>query len=90
MDRNKTPHDPHHLGFLSGVSKMIYACGTFDAKRAPTLHKNSHYLPMDKNDLSLEPRHLGVPSGTSKTISKPTVHSVQNVHLSCVKISTIF
>jgi hypothetical protein len=35
-------------------------------------------------------RHLGVPSGASKTISEPMVCSAQTVHLSCVKISTIF
>jgi hypothetical protein len=36
-----------------------------------------------------DPRHLGVPSGASNTIYEPMVRSVQTVHLSCVKISTI-
>jgi hypothetical protein len=34
-------------------------------------------------------RHLRVPSGTSKTIYEPMVRSVQTMHISCVKISTI-
>jgi hypothetical protein len=33
--------------------------------------------------------HLGVPSGASKIIYEPVVRSMQTVHLSCVKISTI-
>ena len=44
---------------------------------------------MDRNELPLDPRHLGVPSGASKPIYVPMVRSVQTVHLSCVKISTI-
>jgi hypothetical protein len=35
------------------------------------------------------PSHLGGPSSTSKMISKPMVRSMQTIHLSCVKISTI-
>jgi hypothetical protein len=38
---------------------------------------------------STSANHLGVPSGAPKMISQPMVHSVQTVHLSCVKISTI-
>jgi hypothetical protein len=38
----------------------------------------------------MDPRHLEVSSGTRKTISESVVRSVQTVHLSCVKISTIF
>ena len=34
--------------------------------------------------------HLGVPLGASKLISKHMVCSLQIVHLSCTKISTIF
>jgi hypothetical protein len=44
---------------------------------------------MDQNNLPLDPRHVGVSSGMSKMISKPTVHSVQTVHVSCVKINTM-
>jgi hypothetical protein len=38
---------------------------------------------------STQPSHLRVPSEVSKTIYEPRVCSVQTVHLSCVKISTI-
>ena len=34
-------------------------------------------------------RHLGVPLRASKTISEPMAHSVQTVHLSYVKISSV-
>jgi hypothetical protein len=44
---------------------------------------------MDRNTIPHDPCHLGVPSGASKTISEPVVRSVQTVHQSCVKISTI-
>jgi hypothetical protein len=36
-----------------------------------------------------DPRHLRVPPGASKTFYEPMVRSVQTVHLSCVKFSTI-
>jgi hypothetical protein len=45
---------------------------------------------MDQNEIPHDPRDLGVPSGASKTISEAEVHLAQTVHLSCVKISTIF
>ena len=48
-----------------------------------------HYLQTDRNKIPLEPRHLGVPSGASKMIFGTRVHSVQNLHLSCIKITTI-
>jgi hypothetical protein len=44
---------------------------------------------MDQNEILEDPRHLVVPSSASKMISEPMVHSVQTMHLSCVKISTI-
>jgi hypothetical protein len=44
---------------------------------------------MDRNERALDPRHAGVPSGGSKMITKPTVRSVQTVHLSCTDINTI-
>jgi hypothetical protein len=62
----------------------------FSTNRAPILHQHQHYLQVDKNKISYDPRHLGVPSGASKTISEAMVRSAQNMHLSCVKISTIF
>jgi hypothetical protein len=45
---------------------------------------------MDWNKIRHDPLHLGVPSGAPKTFSEPTVHSAQTVHLSCVKICTIY
>ena len=39
-------------------------------------------------ELPLEPLHLRVASGASKTISDPTIHLVQTVHLSCTDAST--
>jgi hypothetical protein len=62
----------------------------FDANRAPILHRHQHYLQMGQNEIPDDPRHLGVPSGASKMISEAVVHSAQTVHISCVKISTIF
>jgi hypothetical protein len=46
-------------------------------------------FPNGPNRAPPDARHLGVPSGASKTIYEPMVRSVQTVHLSCVKISTI-
>jgi hypothetical protein len=45
---------------------------------------------MDQNEIPHDPRHLGVPSGASKMISEAMVSLAQTVHLSCVKINTIF
>jgi hypothetical protein len=44
---------------------------------------------MDQNEVLRDPRNLGVPSGLSKMISELMVRSVQTVHLSSIKISTI-
>jgi hypothetical protein len=62
----------------------------FSTNRAPILRRHQHYLQMDQNEIRQDPRHLRVPSGLSKTISDAMVRSTQTVHLSCVKISTIF
>ena len=45
---------------------------------------------MDRNEILDDPHHLGVPYGASKMIFEPTVCSAHTVHLSYVKISTIF
>jgi hypothetical protein len=45
---------------------------------------------MDQNEIPHDPRRVGVSPGVSKMISEAVVHSAQTVHLSCVKISTIF
>jgi hypothetical protein len=80
-----------HLGVLSGASKIIFwAYGVFSTNRAPTMNRHQHYLQMDQNETPHDPRLLRVPSGVSKIISKAVVHSAQTVHLSWVKISTIF
>jgi hypothetical protein len=44
---------------------------------------------MDFNEIQHNPRHQGIPSGASKTIWVPMVRSVETMHLSCIKISTI-
>jgi hypothetical protein len=44
---------------------------------------------MDRNEHPLEPRQLGVPSGAFKTISEPTVHLAQTVHLSYNDTNTV-
>jgi hypothetical protein len=46
-------------------------------------------FPNGPNRTPPDPRHQGVPSGASKTIYEPMVCSVQTVHLSGIKISTI-
>ena len=45
--------------------------------------------PNGPNEIPHDPRHLGLPSGASKVIFEPWVRSLQTVHLSSVKISTI-
>jgi len=44
---------------------------------------------MDRSEIPNDTRHQGVPSGASKLISKHMVCSMQIVHLSCIKTSTI-
>jgi hypothetical protein len=44
---------------------------------------------MDRNNVPLEPHHLVVPSDASKMISKPMVHLVQTMHLSCTDTNTV-
>jgi hypothetical protein len=39
-DWNKIPHDPHHLGVLSGVQNNFWACGMFGANSAPILRRD--------------------------------------------------
>jgi hypothetical protein len=75
--------------YIRWVQNDFWAYATFDANHAPILHHDYHCLQTEWNELPLEPHHLGVLSDASKIISKPVVHSTQNVHQSCVKISTI-
>jgi hypothetical protein len=69
--------------------KPFWPYCTFGANRAPILHRHKHCLQIDQNKIRHDPCRLGVPSGASKTINEPMVRSVQTVHLSWVKISSI-
>ena len=53
------------------------------------LAPKQHCLQIDRSKISYDTRHLGVPSCASRLISKHLVCSMQTVHLSCIKISTI-
>jgi hypothetical protein len=46
--------------------------------------------PNGQNEIPHDPRHLEVPSGASKMIYEAMVRSAQTLHLSCVKVTTIF
>ena len=48
-----------------------------------------HYLQIDRSKILYDTRHLGLPSCASRLFSKHLVCSMQTVHLSCFKISTI-
>jgi hypothetical protein len=69
------------------IQNDFLACDTFGTIHAPILRHDYHYIQTDRNEISNDPRHLGVPSGGSKMICKPMVHLVQNMHLSCVKVT---
>ena len=60
----------------------------FDAKLAPILRKDQHYLQTDQKKLPLEHSYLGVPSVSSKMIPEPMVCFAQTVHLSCTDTNT--
>jgi hypothetical protein len=72
------------------VQNYFWAYGIFGPNHAPILNRHEHYFQIDQNEIPHDPRHLGVPSGASKMISVAVVHLAQTVHLSYVKISTIF
>jgi hypothetical protein len=72
------------------VQNDFWAYSMFSANHAPILHRSQHYLQIDQNEIPHDPRHLKVPSSASKMISGAVVRSPQTMHLSCVKISTIF
>jgi hypothetical protein len=72
------------------VQNDFWVYGMFSTNRAHILCRQQHYLQMVQNKISHDPCHLRVPSGASKTISEVVVRSAQTVHISCVKISTIF
>ena len=61
--------------------------GALGTNRAPILHRNQHYLQTNQDEDTYDTWHLGVSSDASKLISKHMVHSMQTMHLSCIKIS---
>jgi hypothetical protein len=69
--------------------KRFLSVGTFSSNCAPILHRHKHCLQTKRSEIPHDPCHLGVLSGASKMIFEPMVHSMQTMHLSCVKISTI-
>jgi hypothetical protein len=58
-------------------------------KPSTYLAPKQHCLQTDRSKISYDTRHLGVPSCASRFISKHLVCSMQTVHLSWIKISTI-
>jgi hypothetical protein len=83
-------HFTHVTGEVHWVQpKKFHAHGTFDANRAPILHRHSHRLRADQSELPLDPRHLGVPLVAPKMISEPIACLAQMGYLSCIEISTI-
>jgi hypothetical protein len=72
------------------VQNDFWGYATFGANCGSILHRDLHYLQMDQNEILHDPRHLAFPSGASKMISELTVRSVKTVHLSWIKISTVY
>jgi hypothetical protein len=71
------------------VQNDFWAYEMSGANHAPIWQRHLHCLQTDRDKIPHDPRHLRVLSGASKMIYEPVVCSVQTVHLSCVKISTI-
>jgi hypothetical protein len=97
MNWIKHPLELCHLGVLSGASKTIFEPTICLAQTVHLSYTNTNTISKwTKRDAVVQtvhlsyPRHLRVPSGVSKTISDAVVHLAQTVHLSWVKISTIF
>jgi len=83
-----------HLSLFTFEYQQIFQNGFLDygalgANYAPILHQNKHCLQIDQTKIPYDTRHLWGPSGVSKLISEHVVLSMQTVHLSCNKISTI-
>jgi hypothetical protein len=87
---SEIPHDPHHQGVPSGVSKII---SEPMVPSTQTVHlsriKISTISKMERIKLLVELRHLGVPLGASKIIPELVVRLTQNVDLSCTNTNTI-
>jgi hypothetical protein len=71
------------------VQNGFLAYAALGANRAPSLHRNKHYLQMDQSKITYDTRHVEVPSGVSKLISEHMVCSMQTVQLFYIKICTI-
>ena len=71
------------------VQNSFLAYSALGTNRVPILHRNKHYLQRDRSEILYDTRHLGVLLGASNYNSKHMVRSMQFVHLSCIKISTI-
>ena len=71
------------------VQNSFSAYSALGTNRVPILQRNLHYLQRDRSEILYDTCHLGVLLGTSKYILKHMVRSMQFVHLSCIKISTI-
>jgi hypothetical protein len=77
-------------GTIGCVQNDFWAYGMFSTNHTPILHRHQQYLQIEQKEIPHDSCHLGVPSGASKMISEAVVCSSQTVHLSCIKISTIF
>ena len=71
------------------VQNSFVAYGALGTNRVPILHQNKHYLQSDWSEILYDTRQLGVLLGASKYILKHMVRSMETVHLSFIKISTI-
>jgi hypothetical protein len=60
------------------------------ANHAPILDRHYHYLQTKRSEIPHYPHHLEVPSSASKMIFEPMVRLTQTVHLSSIKISTVY
>jgi len=80
---------PSPRSTIGCVQNGFLAYTALGANRAPSLHRNKHYLQTDQSEITYDTRHLEVPSGVSKLIFEHMVCSMQTVQLSCIKIYTI-
>jgi hypothetical protein len=71
------------------VQTDFWASGTIGAKTCTYLASTLTLSPNGPKQDWHDPHHLGVQSGSSKMIFDPVERSMQTVHLSCIKISTI-
>jgi hypothetical protein len=77
--------EPHYLGVLLGVSKVISK--PILLHFAQTVHPSC--IQMYQKEIPHDPRHAGVPLGASKIIFEPMVRLVQTMNECCIKRSTV-